>query len=155
MPAQGPVLGLDYGERRIGVAVSDPAGEFAFPAEALLRQGSLDRDLAALAALVEERGIQRIVVGLPIHLDGRIGPEAEAARGFARELAARTGLEVEMLDERFTTQEAERALREAGGSAGRRRRQRRSGAVDSAAAALLLRTWLARERAAGGGAGGA
>jgi putative Holliday junction resolvase len=151
MAAQGPVLALDYGERRIGVAVSDPEGEFAFPAPALVREGSLERDLCALARLVEERGVHRIVVGLPIHLDGRVGPEARAARAFARRLAAATGLEVEMLDERWTTREAERALREAGAAGGgaRRRRERRSGAVDSAAAALLLRTWLARRRAAG------
>jgi putative Holliday junction resolvase len=158
MPAPGPafpVLALDYGARRIGVAVSDAGGEFAFPAPALLRQGGLERDLAALKRLVEERGIQRIVVGLPIHLDGRAGPEAEAARAFARELAAATGLEVEMLDERWSTREAERALRESEGGAGRRRRARESGAVDSAAAALLLQTWLARAHAAGGGAGAA
>jgi putative Holliday junction resolvase len=163
MPALGPafpVLALDYGERRIGVAVSDADGKLALPAPALLRGGGPAQDLAALKQLAQERGIRRIVVGLPIRLDGRAGPEAEAARAFARALAAATGLEVEMLDERWSTREAERALRESEGGSGRRRRARKSGAVDSAAAALLLQTWLARAagaagaNAAGTGAGG-
>jgi putative Holliday junction resolvase len=138
----GPILGIDYGTRRIGLAVSDPEGRFAFPTQALVRRDP-ERDMARLRALVRERDIQRIVVGLPIHMDGREGPEAQAARAFGRALGAATGLAVDMLDERWTTREAERALRGA-------RRKRRE-AVDSAAAAILLRTWLERERGAGDG----
>jgi len=151
----GPVLALDLGLRRIGVAVSDPDGEFAFPAAALQRESS-KRDLAALRSLVNERKITQIVVGLPIHLDGRIGPEARAARAFAEKLSEATGLPVDLLDERWTTREAERALVR-GGTRGSRARDRKSGALDSAAAAILLRTWLARERgrAASPGAAGA
>jgi putative Holliday junction resolvase len=135
------VIALDYGSRRIGLAVSDPEREFAFPAGVLERQG-LKKDLEALSLFARERGATRIVVGLPIHLDGRRGPEAEAARAFSEALAEATGLAVELLDERWTTREAERALRETE-PRGRRRRQK----LDAAAAAILLRTWL--ERAAG------
>jgi putative Holliday junction resolvase len=142
----GPVLALDLGARRIGVAVSDPDGRFAFPAPALFRS-SPHRDLEALQQLASERKITQIVVGLPIHLDGRAGPEAAAARTFARELSEATGLPVDLLDERWTSREAERAL--AGSERGRSRREtsRKNGELDSAAAAILLRTWLARESA--------
>jgi putative Holliday junction resolvase len=151
---RGCVLGLDYGSRRIGLAVSDPEGVFAFPAGALERTG-LERDLAALTALIAERGVTRVVVGLPLHLSGRSGLEAEAARAFARALGQAAGLPVDLLDERWTTREAERALRDAGGersSSGRRKRGR--GSVDSVAATLLLRTYLERERGAEGGSSG-
>ena len=132
------MLGLDYGARRIGLAVSDPQGEFAFPAGVLERQG-LKKDLEALRAFARERGATRIVMGLPIHMDGHRGPEAEAVRAFSQALAEATGLPVELLDERWTTREAERALRETE-PRGRRRRHK----LDAAAAAILLRTWLER-----------
>ena len=142
MSTQGPVLGLDYGARRIGLAVSDPEGEFAFPAGVLERQG-LEKDLEALRAFARERGATRIVMGLPLHMDGHRGPEAEAVRAFSEALAEATGLPVELLDERWTTREAERALRETE-PRGRRRRQK----LDAAAAAILLRTWLERAASA-------
>jgi putative Holliday junction resolvase len=176
---RGCALGLDYGSRRIGLAVSDPEGLIAFPAGALERTG-LERDLAALTALIAERGVTRVVVGLPLHLSGRSGPEAEAARAFARALGQAAGLPVDLLDERWTTREAERALRDAGepsssskrsaqrggaersaGGAGRSRagprqagRKRSRGSVDCVAATLLLRTYLERERGAEGGSSG-
>ncbi len=137
-------LGLDLGARRIGLAISDEEGTFAFPAGSLRRR-DLRGDLDALHALMEERGIGAVVVGLPVHMNGRLGPEAAATRRFARELATTTGRPVELLDERWTTREAERALREAG----RRGRGRDPGEVDAAAAAILLRTWLERRRHAG------
>jgi len=145
---RGCVLGLDYGSRRIGLAVSDEAGLIAFPAGALVRTG-LQRDLVALAALIAERGVTKVVVGLPLHMSGRGGPEAEAARAFARALGEATQLPVDLLDERWTTREAERALRDAPG-----RRKRSRGSVDSVAATLLLRSYLERERRAAGGASG-
>jgi putative Holliday junction resolvase len=86
--------------------------------------------------------VERIVVGLPIHMDGRVGPEADAARAFAHTLQEATQLPVDTLDERWTTVEAERALRETG-HRGPRRRQ----LVDSVAATLLLQTYLARRQA--------
>jgi len=147
MSVRGPVLALDYGTRRIGLAVSDADGKFAFPAGFLACHGRA-RDLAAVCELIAERGVRRVVVGLPLHMDGRRGDTAAAAEKFANAIADMSGLPVEMLDERWTTREAERALRES--SSGRRKRRE---AVDSAAATLLLRTYL--ERADSPLAGGA
>jgi putative Holliday junction resolvase len=144
------VLAIDYGERRLGLAVSDEEGSFAFPAGALERSGA-KRDLAALRALVRERGVTSIVVGLPLHMDGREGPEAQAARAFARAVGEATGLPVETFDERWTTREAERSLR-AQGLVGRRGRARKD-AVDEVAATLLLRAFLARRQARAASAG--
>ncbi|MDH3519184.1 MAG: Holliday junction resolvase RuvX [Myxococcales bacterium] len=138
----GPVLGLDLGTRRIGLAVSDLAGSIAFPAGHLARR-DLAHDLEALRALAAERGISRIVVGLPLHLDGRSGEAAQAARTFARALEAAIGLPVDLFDERWTSVEAERALR----GAPRRRRARRKDVLDAMAATLMLRTYLETRRA--------
>lgn len=156
MHARGAVLGIDYGSRRIGLAVSDPERVFAFPAGHLARHGG-ERDLAALRQLIEEREVVQIVVGLPIHMNGREGPEARAVRAFAEDLRRETGRNVELLDERWTSREAERALRLGGSprrrgaqrgaaerSSSTRGRRREPGDVDAAAATLILRTWLAR-----------
>ena len=105
MTARGAVLGIDYGSRRIGLAVSDPDRIFAFPAGFLLRQDKA-RDLASLRRLAEEREVVQIVVGLPIHMNGREGPEARAARAFAEDLRQETGRSVDLLDERWTSREA-------------------------------------------------
>jgi putative Holliday junction resolvase len=141
MSLQGPVLALDYGARRIGIAVSDVEGQFAFPAGVLERSG-LAKDLEALAVVIREREVAQVVVGLPIHLDGRKGPEAEAATKFARAVGEATGLPVALLDERWTSREAEQALR----AVQPRRQKRQKAKLDAAAAALLLRTFLERER---------
>jgi putative Holliday junction resolvase len=136
------VLGLDLGEKRIGLAVSDEDARIAFPAGFLERKGRR-RDFAALRALVRERGIGSAVVGLPLHMSGRRGPEAEAAERFARELAEAAQIPVELLDERWTSVAAERALQETG----RRVKQRKGrGEVDAIAATLLLSTHLDRRR---------
>ncbi len=136
------VLGVDLGRRRIGLAISDPETCLAFPLDAIASHGTA-RDVEALRALVEAREVERVVLGLPLHMDGRSGPEVDAARGFARALELATGIPIELLDERWTSVEAERALRETG-TAAKRRRQRRSGELDSMAATILLRTWLER-----------
>jgi putative Holliday junction resolvase len=130
------VLALDLGRRRIGLAVSDPGGELALPAGTLVRRDPR-HDLEALRRLIAARDIERIVVGLPLHMDGRAGPEARAAQRFAEGLARDTGLPVETFDERWTTREAERALREGG-----RRGARSRATLDAVAATLLLRAWL-------------
>jgi putative Holliday junction resolvase len=136
------VLGLDLGEKRIGLAVSDEDARIAFPAGFLERKGKR-RTLAALCALVRERGVGRAVVGLPLHMDGRRGPEAEAAEAFARDLAEAAAIPVELHDERWTSVAAERALRETG----RRARERKGrGEVDAIAATLLLSAYLDRRR---------
>jgi len=132
-------LGIDLGRRRIGLAVSDAEDRIAFPAGTLQSRG-VARDLAAIAELVRERGVRRVVVGLPIHMDGRQGAEAQAAKAFAERLQQHLELPVATLDERWTSVQAERSLRELG----RRGREMR-GRVDSLAATLLLRTFLERE----------
>jgi len=141
----GPVLGIDYGTRRIGLAVSDPEGRLALPAGALDCH-SREKDLEALCAMAVERGVVRIVVGLPLHMDGREGDMARGARAFAEALGERAGLPVELLDERWTSREAEQT-REHSAGAKRKRRRRERGDVDAAAATLLLSTWLERARA--------
>ena len=133
------VLGIDFGEKRIGLAVSDPDGRIALPAGTLESQGRR-KDLAAIGELARERAVEHIVVGLPIHMNGRRGPEAEAAERFARELEEATGLPVSTIDERWTSVEAERALADTG-----RRKRKRRAVIDSVAATLLLRTFLERE----------
>jgi putative Holliday junction resolvase len=138
MEPRGRVLGIDFGERRIGLAISDRAARIAFPAGIVESRGR-KHDLAALCQLAQEREIARIVVGLPIHLEGHESRGSEAARSFARALEGATGLPVELLDERWTTRAADRSLDES--KSGRRRRRE---AVDSVAATLLLRTFLER-----------
>ena len=133
----GPVLGLDLGARRIGLALSDDAGKIAFPAGYLDRSG-LEKDLSALVALIEQRGVTRVAVGLPLHLDGGISVGAQAARQFADALARACNRPVELVDERLTTAEAQRALQ----GAPRSRRRKRKQVIDSMAATLLLRTYL-------------
>ncbi len=139
MPMRGPILGIDLGEKRIGLAVSDAAASIAFPAGFIVSHGR-PRDVAALREVIEERGIVRIVVGLPIHLDGRASPGSAAARGFADALGEATGLPVDLLDERWTSRAADRSLSETKGG-----RKKRREAVDAVAATLLLRTYLERQ----------
>ena len=129
---------MDLGSRRIGLAVSNAGGTIAFPAGFLASQGRI-RDIQALCEMIDERGVSRVVVGLPIHLSGRESPGSEAARQFADALRQAAGVPVELLDERWTSRAADRSLSESKG--GRRKRKE---AVDSVAATLLLRTYLER-----------
>ncbi|MFC5381794.1 Holliday junction resolvase RuvX [Aquipuribacter nitratireducens] len=137
-------LAVDPGSVRIGVAVSDPRRTIALPLGTVQRakDGS---DLRAIAALVAEREAADVVVGLPVGLSGREGPAAEQARAFARRLAdALAPVPVRLVDERFTTTSAHRALHEAG----RKGRTHRT-VVDRTAAAILLQHVLDAEAAAG------
>ncbi len=140
-----PILGLDLGSRRIGIAWSDATGRIALPQGALPRRG-LRSDLRSLSELIRERDIEEIVVGLPVHMNGREGDAARDVRAFADALATTSGLPVSCLDERWTSREAERALRDVSPRGGRARRRaaRERGDVDAAAAALILSTVLAR-----------
>lgn len=133
------VLGVDLGSKRIGLAVSDSEARIAFPAGVLESRGR-KRDLAALREMIREREIVRAVVGVPLHMSGRRGPEAEKAVAFASALAHSAGIPVDTLDERWTSVEAERILRTS--DAGSRAIKQRKGAVDEMAAAILLRTYL-------------
>jgi len=133
-------VGVDLGSRRIGIAVSDAAGSLAFPRPFVQRHKDRALDHQAIAAVVDEIGARVVVVGLPLSLDGRHGPAADAAAEEARALGTLLeprGVRVETLDERLTTVTAHGAL----GAAGTGTRQRRV-RVDSAAAAVLLQSWL-------------
>ncbi|MDE0885815.1 MAG: Holliday junction resolvase RuvX [Myxococcota bacterium] len=134
------VLGLDLGSKRIGLAVSDPDASIAFPA-GTLRSTGRKADIIAVCQLIEEREIGAVVIGLPRHMDGRHGPEAQAAEKFAAALRRASGLPVETLDERWTSQEAERSLAAQGHNSKRTRAH-----VDEVAAAIILRTYLEIDR---------
>ena len=129
------ILGLDHGERRIGVAISDATGTIASPHSVIDRRA--DDVAETLQSVIAEYDVERIVVGLPLHLSGDEGASAQAARAFADTLAEETGLPVALQDERFTTVTAEGALLEGGV----RRRQRRE-VRDKVAAAVMLQGYL-------------
>ena len=133
------VLGIDPGARRIGLALSDPEGQFALPLEAVQVRG-MEQTVQRLAAEVVRLSAERLVIGLPLRMDGSEGESARLARKLAERLHAATGLPVVLWDERLTTRAAERALAEVG-ARGARRKQ----AVDSVAAALLLQSYLDAE----------
>jgi putative holliday junction resolvase len=128
------VLALDHGEARCGCAVSDPSGTLATPLEVVERPDTR-KGMARVAALVDDLGAERVVVGLPLTLAGEHGHQADAAEAFAERLRARVRVPVEMADERLTTRMAE-------GTPG-------AAPEDSRAAAHLLEGWLAARRSAG------
>ena len=130
-------LGLDLGERRVGVAVCDAAGTVATPVETLLRTGDPERDLAAVAAQVSDWQAEIVVVGLPISLDGSEGPAARAARTEIDRLGRFLDVPVVSYDERLTTVIAERSLMEQ-----QMKGPKRRGVVDQVAAAVMLQSWL-------------
>lgn len=134
-------LGLDVGNRRIGVAVSDELGLTAQPVLTLERKrshGSIARDdLRSLARLCRRFGVTGIVVGNPLHLSGEDSPQASRTRAFAAELGELTGLPIHLWDERLTTAEAHRRLYQAGHP-----RQKHRSIVDQVAATLILQEFL-------------
>ncbi len=138
---QGRILALDLGRRRIGLAVSD---ELRLTAQGLetLERVNLRQDLARLTALAAERGVTLFLVGNPKHMNGAEGRQSEWVREFAGKLEGHTGLEVRLWDERLTTVEAGRVLRESGIGLEKRKR-----AVDRLAAVLLLESYLDSLRA--------
>ena len=132
----GRILALDVGRRRIGLALSDPLGITAQGLDTLQRI-NLRTDLDVLAALAAEKDVRRFLVGHPLHMSGREGRQADYVREFAGRLEERTGIPVEFRDERLTTVEAQRVLRESGVSLEKRKR-----AVDKLAAVILLEGYL-------------
>ena len=138
------VLAVDFGEKRVGLAVSDESGRVVVPVGAVQRRSDAQA-AAEVVAAARERDVERLVVGLPVRPEGGgEGPFAVRARNFARRLAELSGLPVDLHGEALTSVSAEGTLREAGVP-----RERRRGAVDAEAAAELLRDWLA-SRGAGG-----
>ena len=142
------ILGLDVGERRVGVAISDPTGSVARPAQTLVRS-SREEDFAAIAAIVVEHNVELVVVGLPLSRDGTQGPQARRVARYAEALAARLPVRVVSWDERFTTVAAEGIVRESRGKK-ERRRTRTTGEVDAIAAAVILQSYLDRIAAGSG-----
>jgi putative Holliday junction resolvase len=139
------VLAVDWGERRIGLAVSDPGGVVAGGLETLHVRGR-DDALGRLERLAAELSVERIVVGLPLLLSGEVGEAARAAQDFARRLQERTRLPVDTLDERLTSALSERRLRDIRAASGRNRSRKRTpaGDIDRGAAVALLETYLER-----------
>ncbi|MBN2621910.1 MAG: Holliday junction resolvase RuvX [Acidimicrobiales bacterium] len=137
-------VALDIGTRRIGVALSDSAGTVATPYEVVQRSGDRARDHRRIAVLVDEAGADVVVVGLPLSLDGSLGPAARAILAEVDELRAALDVEVVTWDERLSTVEAERSLRTMGVKKGDRRR-----VVDQVAATVILQSWLDAGRSRG------
>ncbi len=155
----GRILAVDWGERRLGLAVSDPLGITAQPAPPeILKQ---PEDAAqAIARAVETWDATRVVLGMPLELSGNEGEAAQKVRALAAALAERIAIPIETWDERFTSALAERSLRDEGGrGAGKRKgggrgeartRQEDKARVDQRAALLLLQSWLDAHPGAGG-----
>ncbi|CAN5267761.1 Holliday junction resolvase RuvX [soil metagenome] len=138
-------MGIDYGEKRIGVALSDPTGSLASPLTTLVRRRGKRPPYAEIARLADEREVAEIVVGLPLDLAGDEGEWCAEVRQFGEKLAVRTGLPLHWLDERLSSVRAERAIRGAGLPKQRREEKER---VDAAAAAVILQLFLATRAAA-------
>jgi putative Holliday junction resolvase len=130
------IAALDLGRRRIGVAVTDAASIGAHPV-GIVERRALKQDVAAIAAMIRERRVSTIVVGLPLNMDGSEGPAARAARKFAASIADALGVTVEMFDERLTSFEARERI--AGMPA--KKGARKSG-LDALAAVVILEGWM-------------
>jgi putative Holliday junction resolvase len=134
------LMGLDVGEKRIGVAIANAAGLLAVPL-AVLDRVEEEADLKAILALAEEHDVEQIVVGLPRSMDGSIGKQAEVVLAFCKLLSQHTDIPVDTWDERLSTVAAERLLSEAGAKKGKKKAQR-----DALAAAIVLQGYLDRAR---------
>ena len=140
-PDLGRLLAVDYGERRIGLAISDPTGTIASPAGHIVRRAGKRPPIAEIIRRAEALEAKGFVVGLPLDEQGEDTARATEVRRIAAELEKRTGMPVRLLDERFTTAAALRAVREMGGST-----RGRKGDVDALAATVLLQHALRHDR---------
>src|SRR5262249_10510951 len=134
------VLAIDLGSNRIGTAVSDELGISVRPVETI-RRSTTAQDFARLEQLVEELGVQEIVVGLPLRLDGTAGDAAQKCLAFAEKLRARVRVKVSTQDEKLTSYEAEREMKELGYDSKRRRER-----SDEFAAMIILRDYLEKRK---------
>lgn len=130
------LLGIDLGRARVGLAISDELGFLAHPLETLSAENA-DKLAQRIVAIVREKNVERVVIGLPRNMDGSMGPAANEALSFAKKLREQLSCEVVMSDERLTTVAAHRALRESGRSS---RDSRQS--VDQVAAQIILQSYL-------------
>jgi putative Holliday junction resolvase len=133
------VLGVDFGEKRVGVAVSDPTGTIATPLETLQRRAGKRPPLAELERVGKSLGVEHVVIGLPLDLRGEETPWSREVRDVGQRLAERLGVKVSFVDERFSSVRAERAVRESGLKKVEREKKAR---VDAGAAQLILQAWL-------------
>ena len=136
------IAAFDVGDKRIGVAFSDPFGDYAVPSDTYFRTGDFRRDVRSLCAIAEARGVRTVVVGLPLNEDGTESVQSEKTRRFAAALAE-GGLSVVLEDERYTTRAARSDLLEMGVSAKKDKRKKQ---VDSIAAAYILESYLAKNK---------
>jgi putative Holliday junction resolvase len=130
----GRILGIDHGDVRIGIAMSDETAFLASPLTTVINGRSAADEIISL---VEEHHVEKIVIGLPLNMDGSAGPATEKTRRFAAKLAGKTDVPIVEIDERLTTVTAHHNLREAGLDG-----RQRKGVVDMAAAQVILQDWL-------------
>ena len=144
MNEEGRIAGIDFGTVRIGIALSDPGRSIASPYENYTRHGTRE-DARRFVRLVEEEEVTLLVVGLPIHLDGRESEKSREARAFGKWLEEVTGVPVVFFDERFTSVEAEQYLLDAELTSKRRKRR-----MDMVAAQIMLTAYLESNARDGG-----
>ena len=133
------IVAIDYGERKLGIATADKSTLVVFP-HGVIERHSIKRDLTALRTSLEELKATLVIVGLPLNMDGGVGPAAVAAQKFAQIVHDATGLEVQLFDERLSTFEAKERLKAAP------KHSRRSARVDAVAAAVILEAWIEAHR---------
>jgi len=145
MPDTTRILGLDAGDRRIGVAISDPGRSFALPLRSILADG---REFDAIATLIKAEEVGELVVGLPLSLSGEDSAQTQRVRDFAKRLEAPLSLPVHLWDERLSSFEAQRLTEDAGRSRGRRGRGKQPPPTDTdaLAASIILQAYLDRLR---------
>ena len=131
------IIGLDVGDKTIGVAMSDELGITAIPMTVISRTGSLKREIGEIRRMVEENGVECIVVGMPFMLDGSMGIQAGKVEAFVEELRRRLRVQIVTWDERLTTSEVERIL-----IASDQSRMKRKKVIDKMAAAVMLRSYM-------------
>ncbi len=135
------VLGIDFGERRVGLALSDPSATIAQPLPTITRRMGKRPPIAAITEIIQQQEVAEVVVGLPLNLAGDETEWTRTVREFGNRLHERAGIPVEFLDERLTSVQAERAVRGSGLKRSDREQKHR---IDAAAAVLLLQTYLDR-----------
>lgn len=134
------LLGLDVGGVRIGVAVSDPLGKTAQPTTVIVRK-SIQADTEELHKIIKQYQIEKVIIGLPLNLDGSLGVQGKAVKAFAGEVGQKIGIPLEFYDERLTTRAARQVLLE-----GNVRRAHRKKVADKLAATLILQGYLDRKK---------
>lgn len=135
------VLGIDFGEKRIGLALSDPTGTLASPLPTLKRRAGKRPPLSAILQIIEDHGVGAIVMGLPLALSGEETPWTKEVRSVGARLSERSGIPIHFFDERFTSVQAERAVRSIGLP---KKKREQKGRIDAGAAVLILQGWLDR-----------